>query len=44
MEDRRKVNNIIKTKNKLAAELGKHEREQSFFKPWDVEQNDDLFF
>ena len=35
MEGKRRISNIIKTKNRLNADL-KQAREQPYFKPWEV--------
>lgn len=44
MEGKRRISNIIKTKNRLNADLQKQNREQPYFKPWEVDQYDDMFF
>lgn len=40
MESKRKINMIIKTKNKLDGELAKNDQHH-LFEPWDVEQGFD---
>lgn len=44
MEGKRRISNIIKTKNRLNADLQIQRREQPYFKPWEVDQNDDMIF